>query len=1280
MAILTRPRLLPQERYDLEDLNAMLSAARADSLLYTKEFVGSLNYILKGFAVSGLGLQTATIAMTDATLIVPQSTSDFSWFVAPTSGPDITIPPSSFIDGVRNYVEIELKTVNNTLVTRAFWDPEANSGNGAEFNQSIETMTDLDVQVVVLTGGFSGLPDRLPVAILDIDGSGNIKTILDRRNMYFRLAKPNDLNHSYAWGSKTEPVYSLNMTSVLGVFVAGETITMNTETATVVTGGTNNITFNFPSGINFFPGSSVTGGTSGASGTVNMISESFSGVDKSISTQKDENDALETEIKNIKGTAAWWMDAGSSIIGLQVPGNSVFVQAILNSTFVWSGSNLSIKDTSVGSPSAADILAYIRIMGRAGNLGMARMDGTGGTSTIPIGEKQVLFVSIPATGSRTFAGNGSGSTNYQVVNIASFIPSDANYWIAYRELNRLYVRGYGELNIGESIDIGDPELEDVRNLMNSKLIEGGTWSLDSTGANLTSSAISYVQVPGLTNDRNSIAAQTINLPNSNSVAWVSLNRLGGGTSTVTVNVSDANTLTLADADFIIARKTSMGVLVGRNSFLLKPGEYLEIDGALAEINRLLGQLRLKQSISALNKVTISGSDTSLLDQATLSQIIGQSILEFDGAVINFTTGVINHADDSTPLGTNFTPFSVGVGNYFWYGISLIPGNTDTDNRQFATVQVEPATSDNATANLAPKPNLTGDIKLGMIQVHNVAGSIVVSNIVRLGVGSGSGTGSSDDSAAQEPMPGYDWLEFDKFANNPSSLASKVVTTSYTNASYNAAKKMFSLACDKSKTVSSNTGTAFAPSSAPTFTVAVGDIVYVTSGARSGQWRRISVVTSQISYTLDSAFTGGNASGGDTIMISQAVWTKDLVNFGSVSDETRARDQHSGNIVQIGLDYFDSLLSGDNVPDYVEPARIMASASNSGLVSDVGVPTSDQFGFTFERQPYPAQINNFILQTNTNQQRLFLAFFCDPTNVSVTASANLIKYEVSFFQDSSQENGGVLDSAFVFSDSSATPINCSQPTVVVGKTRVALDWSYVPTVNPGTTTGTLRVFVDGLEIPRFVAGSTNDAYYKEIQDTNGAYSIVEFYTDLSGVPLSIEIIRSEGVVDTASSNTTRIAKLERPTSYTMTYNGAQVTAVATATNYVVAVPSFTMNVPAGRYRFSIRMMGSISIAVGNEAAIFIALTKNSASPGGANLISKEYAMDGALFIGGSQVTPSNPGWNIYTEEITLNSTTPIFIASMYFPTSGVPTLQLGIRGDLSNQGGSSVIEAIRIGDV
>lgn len=455
MAILTRPRLLPQERYDLEDYNALLSALRTDAKLWTNQFLAQTNLIFRGFAVTGIGLKSATVAMSNATLIIPQNSVDFSWYTAAVAEPNITITDAEITDGARNYVEISLINQNNTPLTRAFWDPEANSGAGAEFNQIVETMTDLKIEIVVSTGGFSGLPDRLPLCIIDTDGSGTIKQIFDRRQLFARLATPTNIDNKYSWGSKVEPVYNLTLSGASGTFVAGETITIGGETATVVTGGTSSITFNCPTGINFFNGNSVVGTTSAASGTINTVIESFTGVDKDLKGQKNINDAMMTELANAKGVRFWWQDSTGSLSGLSQAINSIISPFSTSAKYFWSGTALSLTDNSL-SPSSSDVIGKLRIFGSSAQLDLKRMDGTGGTSTIPIANGEVMYVTLPTTGSsQAYSGNGSGAGNYKVASRLLFALSDANYWIAYREGTKLLVRFQGDLSAGEIEPIGD---------------------------------------------------------------------------------------------------------------------------------------------------------------------------------------------------------------------------------------------------------------------------------------------------------------------------------------------------------------------------------------------------------------------------------------------------------------------------------------------------------------------------------------------------------------------------------------------------------------------------------------------------------------------------------------------------------------------------------------------------------------------------------------------------------------------------------------------------------
>lgn len=197
--------------------------------------------------------------------------------------------------------------------------------------------------------------------------------------------------------------------------------------------------------------------------------------------------------------------------------------------------------------------------------------------------------------------------------------------------------------------------------------------------------------------------------------------------------------------------------------LIKVGEFIELGGENAEISRLLGQVKLVAHESDLNKIRLSTSEITQLDGTTLNQIINDTILRFDGAIIDFTTGTIFEADGTTPLGTNFTPFTLPASEYLWYGISLDLGTLNALGEQEGTVTVNPASSSNVSAVAAVFPSITGVIKRGWVQIFNNFGSLEVVDIRRLGVGSGSGGGGSTGTAGSSARDAYEnRLDFSLF--------------------------------------------------------------------------------------------------------------------------------------------------------------------------------------------------------------------------------------------------------------------------------------------------------------------------------------------------------------------------------------------------------------------------------------------------------------------------------------------------------------------------------------
>lgn len=86
----------------------------------------------------------------------------------------------------------------------------------------------------------------------------------------------------------------------------------------------------------------------------------------------------------------------------------------------------------------------------------------------------------------------------------------------------------------------------------------GDWEVASANT-LRLLADCYVQIPGLTEARNTIAAQSLLLANDGDIAYVNLNRTSGAASILAVTVAQASTVIPGRNTFVLARRTPTGV-------------------------------------------------------------------------------------------------------------------------------------------------------------------------------------------------------------------------------------------------------------------------------------------------------------------------------------------------------------------------------------------------------------------------------------------------------------------------------------------------------------------------------------------------------------------------------------------------------------------------------------------------------------------------------------------------------------------------------------------------
>ena len=183
------------------------------------------------------------------------------------------------------------------------------------------------------------------------------------------------------------------------------------------------------------------------------LSSSFSGADKDIVNLKQLLDALMDGIREIKGTTYWYEEPAVSFPGAFAnPALSVISGSSDSAKFSWDGAYLTISDDAM-SPLQTDVIGYIRIFSSAADLALTRQSGV---NAIQIDDKEILWVEIPDPYANVnYDGVGLTAFNYHVSALGSVPLNENSYWLAYREGSRLYVRGLGELDPGESVEISD---------------------------------------------------------------------------------------------------------------------------------------------------------------------------------------------------------------------------------------------------------------------------------------------------------------------------------------------------------------------------------------------------------------------------------------------------------------------------------------------------------------------------------------------------------------------------------------------------------------------------------------------------------------------------------------------------------------------------------------------------------------------------------------------------------------------------------------------------------
>ena len=175
----------------------------------------------------------------------------------------------------------------------------------------------------------------------------------------------------------------------------------------------------------------------------------------------------------------------------------------------------------------------------------------------------------------------------------------------------------------------------------------------------------------------------------------------------------------------------------------------DLQQSLDTLNKLFGQLRLKPDPSDSYRVMVTGADRLLNNGQKLIQSLKNLVLSFDGAYINFSTGVIYSSDGITGLGVNFTPATINTNEFLNYSVTIIPNAVNPDNTITAQIIVLPASASSPTKVDAPKAAFAKGIQLGQVTVQEDGSGgildITEADISQLGTGGGSGSSGTGDA-------------------------------------------------------------------------------------------------------------------------------------------------------------------------------------------------------------------------------------------------------------------------------------------------------------------------------------------------------------------------------------------------------------------------------------------------------------------------------------------------------------------------------------------------------
>lgn len=1059
MAIKESRNWVRNQRVDVTDLRAIDQAAIYDAAMLLKCFQNQTPYILSGFTIPTVGITgpaTALQVVVDGAVVWIPNNQEGSYLKIDPGTPNEVLSGSNpkvigaFSPNQNNYLGVRLKrradAATSDLV--AIWDVDAQ----VEFNKTVPRGLVLGYEFVISSTDFG---DTVPIAIIKTSLSNNVESITNAKQSMFRLGR----------------------------------------------GGQNpNKSFNFdlnPSTEHILKA------------TTPADPDPFTGGDWELDTFKDWMDLVMTSIKKLKGSAYWYSNGSSAINNINMV--DIFNDALL-STITGRGrfqhanpgqlkwtSDVSIttltglrKYTIELNPSGSTLadgeVLYITLVRNEDFQPINSFSTTSGSHTInaainvsglSAGDyvkfevhpdsawRKVSAVSgstitldaggpaypITVSGEKLLRSKGYYPNSDIHIDARENVPADGNtYWIAYREDNN-----FTTFNIESPASDGATRLNGVATITSvlpHVLEPGATVNIQGVSDSSFDGIVTVTSVPDSTHFTYTNAGPDV----GSGVA-------GNGTVSSTARIYLRALGELSEGE---SREIDDNVTENILSYIGSPSDGTDsptyssnIRGTVHEhLTQRIGVLTDAMGDEQEDRSAFLTSDQVITWTGTQLEFLDDIILQF----INTKNGTLtNHR-----ILVADSPIVINNGDSIWVSVDR------TDVNQTLTVNnssVTPIPAQNQANKdvfiLFKRIDSTNDnLKLLYIPFHKQL--LTEGQTTRLGQAGGGG--SVVKATFLDP----------------------VSTTLPTGVSYTA---------DGVAAVNGDT-VLFTNLSAP---------------ADNNKIYKIGGVGTSITWQIQRLFNGFAApTSGDSVRLQKGdMFAEQLALFNGtvwhINDKVRYFN---------GTDFWEqsSLMTttlADNTTDNIftigatgsENVIVDYSILRSGI-KEVGtlLVTHDGTNASYANSSTGLGATGVSFSADINAGNLRVRY----TTTAASASATF-KFTVKRWSDGAGGPSGVpsytvntnniVAAAFVMSDNSGTPVNCAAAYLSSGKTRVDLNFSYLLGRNSGSTSGDLDVYVNGQRIPRFISGATVDAYYQEIDSDT-----IEFYTDLSTAPVSIEIVK------------------------------------------------------------------------------------------------------------------------------------------------------------------------------